>query len=91
MDLAMDVLPTPSPVRPGQVGTAADFALTGPLNHLTDAYELPEKIECGYVGGVLAKYEKAVARAASAGSGAVDAPRRERAQLADAGELAVHL
>ena len=64
MDLAMDVLPTPSPVRPGQVGTAADFALTDPLNHLKDALELPEKIKGGYVDGVLTKYETAMARAA---------------------------
>ena len=64
MDLAMDVLPTPSPVRPGHVSAASEFALAAPLNHLTDAYEMPEKIEGNYVEGVLAKYEKAVARAA---------------------------
>ena len=64
MDLAMDVLPTPSPVRPGHVSAASEFALAAPLNHLTDAHEMPEKIEGNYVEGVLAKYEKAVARAA---------------------------
>ena len=64
MDLAMDVLPMPSPVRAGQVKVTADYALTDPLNHLKDALELREKIDGGFVEGVLGKYRTAMARAA---------------------------
>ena len=68
MDLAINVIPMPSPLRSGQVKVTADYALTEPLNHLKDAAELQEKIDGGFVEGVLVKYRTAMSHAAYVGT-----------------------
>ena len=63
MDLAIEVLPMPSPLDPAKVKEVRERPLTEPLNHLKDAEELKEKIAAGVWESVFYKYHTAMVRA----------------------------